>query len=251
MARRRQRADEEEHSYWMSYSDMMAALLLVFVLIITFNMLQAKSEYENKQKELEKQQKIVNEQRKIMDYQQGQLDKIIGVRKDLVAILESEFSKTDLNVSVHQTGAIILDSNILFDVNKHDLKPAGKVFLKKFIPKYINILLGSKFKKYISEIIIEGHTDTNGSYLYNLKLSQERAMSVASYCINDNNYILSSKQTKELRKILTANGRSFSEPIPSKTGKGIDMSASRRVEFKFRLKNEEMIKEMKNILNNK
>ena len=33
---RRQKVDEEEHNYWMSYSDMMAALLLTFVLIIAF-----------------------------------------------------------------------------------------------------------------------------------------------------------------------------------------------------------------------
>ena len=132
-------------------------------------------------------------------------------------------------------------------VNKYDLKPEGKAVLKKFLPKYINVLLRDCFKEYIAEIIIEGHTDTNGSYLYNLKLSQDRALSVATFCLKDKNYLFSPSQTSELRKILTANGRSFSDPILNKNGKGIDMSASRRVEFKFRLKNEEMEKEMKRI----
>ncbi len=252
MARRRQRADEEEHSYWMSYSDMMAALLLVFVLIITVNMLQSKADYEKKEAELMEKKEIVDKQKIIMDSQQERIDKIMGIRTDLAEVLEQEFSNTDLNVRIDKnTGALSLDSNVFFDVNKYDLKPEGKVILKKFLPKYINILLRPKFRKYIAEIIIEGHTDTNGSYLYNLKLSQERALSVATFCLKDKNYIFSSQQTAELRKILTANGRSFSDPVPNKNGKGINMSASRRVEFKFRLKNEEMEKEMKRIYEKK
>ena len=46
--------------------------------------------------------------------------------------------------------------------------------------------------RYVSEIIIEGHTDTNGSYIYNLELSQQRAFSVAKYCLTESNGIISS-----------------------------------------------------------
>ena len=38
------KSEDEETTYWLSYSDMMAALLLVFVLIISFTMMQAKKE---------------------------------------------------------------------------------------------------------------------------------------------------------------------------------------------------------------
>ena len=47
---------------------------------------------------------------------------------------------------------------------------------------------------------------------------------------------------------MTANGRSFSNPVYNTNG-SIDMDASRRVEFKFRLKDEEMVEEMVKILN--
>ena len=46
MAKHRKNRDEEETSYWLSYSDMMAALLLTFVLIIAFTMLQSKKQYD-------------------------------------------------------------------------------------------------------------------------------------------------------------------------------------------------------------
>lgn len=79
----------------------------------------------------------------------------------------------------------------------------------------------------------------------NLELSQERALSVATYCLQMPQ--LSKDQLTLLRSILTAKGRSYSDPIYGEDGK-IDMDASRRVEFKFRLKDSEMIDEMRDIL---
>ena len=49
---RRHRSTDEGTSYWLSYSDMMAALLLIFVLIISLTMMQAKHQYEEKEQEL-------------------------------------------------------------------------------------------------------------------------------------------------------------------------------------------------------
>ncbi len=54
------------------------------------------------------------------------------------------------------------------------LKIQEKNYLTEFIPQYIKVLLNPKNKEYISEIIIEGHTDDQGgSYMYNLELSKE------------------------------------------------------------------------------
>lgn len=269
MARHRRKSQNEEMSYWLSYSDMMAALLLVFVLIISFTMLQAKKQYENRTKELEVQEKLIEEQQKVMDeqkktmekqqttmdqqkktmdQQQEQLDRIIGVKSKLIEDLKREFSDTDLKVSVDsQTGAITFDSSILFDVDKYDLKPSGEEFLEAFLPRYLNVLLQDTYNPYISEIIIEGHTDTNGTYMHNLKLSQERALSVATFCLKDDSSILSSEEKERLRSIVTANGKSFSNPIYNPDG-SVNLDASRRVEFKFRLKDEDMVNEMIKIL---
>jgi len=255
MAKRR-KSDEEETTYWLSYSDMMAALLLVFVLIISFTMLQAKKQYEQKEAELleqqseaEEQRELLEEQQEIMREQQEQLDKIVGIRADLVEALKSEFSGTDLSVTVDpQTGSITLDSSILFDINKFDIKDSGHDFLDQFLPRYLSVLMSEEFAPYVSEIIIEGHTDTNGSYMHNLELSQQRALSVARYCLQDENTVLSAQQTEALREIVTANGRSYSNPILNDDG-SVNLAASRRVEFKFRLKDEDMVEEMIKILN--
>lgn len=125
---------------------------------------------------------------------------------------------------------------------------SGMSDLDQFLPRYFSVLLKNDFHQYISEVIIEGHTDTTADYLYNLELSQQRALSVAKYCLDEKSSSVSKDQIEQLQKIMTANGRSFSNPVYNPDGT-IDMDASRRVEFKFRLKDEEMVEEMAQILN--
>lgn len=256
-------------SYWQSYSDMMAALLLMFILVMASILLRSSKIYEEKlqaQKEaqyeinnqLEKlkeqeaklniQERQLEEQNTIMKEQQEKLDKIIGVKAQIIEELSLAFEKSDMSVMVDQsTGSIMLNSSILFDFGKSELKPEGKDFLDEFLPTYFNVLLSDEISPYISEIIIEGHTDTAGNYMNNLKLSQERAFSVVTYCFNESdNKTISNVET--LRNIITANGRSWNDLIYDENG-AENPEASRRVEFKFRLKDDEMIDAMMEILN--
>ena len=323
--RNRRKSEDEETSYWLSYSDMMAGLLLVFVLVISFTILQAKAQYEAKEEELAQQaliifsqqeeltdkesqledqqsqlseaqslleeqqgeldeaqslleeqqgeleeqksavevlkellanqeallaekEALVGEQQQALEEQQEQLDRIIGVKTDLIEALKTEFESTNLSVSVDsKTGAITLDSSILFESDEYELSEAGQDFLVQFLPVYLNVLLSPEFSDYVSEIIIEGHTDTDGTYMHNLELSQQRALAVATFCLSDENDFLAPQTLASLRNIVTANGRSFSDPVYGPNGR-IDMDASRRVEFKFRLNDEDMVQEMIDIL---
>ena len=237
----RKKHSGEKLNFWLSYSDMMASLLLVFILILSCTLLETRATYEKKQAEL-------GEKERIIANQQSQIDTIVGVRGELITALSDEFLGSDLSVKVDaQTGAITFDSSLLFDFNDDDLEEQGKLFLAEFLPKYFSVLLGDDFLPYVSEIIIEGHTDTDGDYMYNLQLSQNRAFAVVAYCLDSDNHFLPEKQLKELRGLLTANGRSWSSPIYAADG-SVDKDASRRVEIKFRLKDEEMMKQIEAML---
>lgn len=305
MKRKTNRRQDEETSYWLSYSDMMAGLLLTFVLIISLTVLRSKIQYDEKQnelagkeqeliiqsKELENERLTVDEQgaklnaqelqlseqqgelliqqqklaeqqelliqqsellqqlKDLMDDQQAKLDNIIGVRSALVEALKKEFDDSSLSISVDEkTGAITMDSSILFSTNKFNLLDSGEEFLSEFVPRYIKILMSEQYRPYVSEIVIEGHTDTDGSYLFNLDLSQKRAYSVAEFCVDEKNSFLDEESRKALEKILSTNGKSYSDPVYDENGE-IDAVASRRVEILFRLRDEEMIREMMDILN--
>ena len=59
---------------------------------------------------------------------------------------------------------------------------------------------------------------------------------------------LSSREKATLQAIITANGRSFADPVYLADGVTVDKEASRRVVFKFRMKDSEMIDQMSAIL---
>ncbi len=68
---------------------------------------------------------------------------------------------------------ITFDSGILFDVNKAALRPEAKTNLEK---------LAAILNKYAdTNILIEGHTDADGTEEHNLELSRNRASSVSNY----------------------------------------------------------------------
>lgn len=210
------------------------------------DLVQAQSELATNQKKLEDATVLLSAQQETMSTQQQKLDDLVGVRTKIIQELSISLSEADLKATVDKnTGDIMLESAVFFDVGKDIIKDSGQELLNRFIPVYLSVLLRPEYVDYLGEIVIEGHTDTQGTYLRNLELSQDRALSVATYCLEIPG--LSEKQRETLRSILTAKGRSYSDPVYDAGGK-IDMDASRRVEFKFRLKDSEMIDEIRDIL---
>ena len=301
---------------WISYSDMMAALLLIFVLILAYSLFQYFTMLETKSRELEdqrvqlqimsaeldeKEQQLIiiradldemeinlkakedelnatnliliareeeleelqnvliakqaaldeatahlEEQRQLLAAQAKRIDDLIGIRTNMIRDLSSALLAANLKATVDpNTGDIVLDSSVFFETGKATIKPEGQALLDRFIPVYLDVLLRPEYADYLGEIIIEGHTDSSGSYETNLKLSQDRALSVALYCLSMPS--LTRQQKAKLMQILTAKGRSFSDLVYDENGNE-DPAASRRVEFKFSLKDAEMIEELNRIL---
>ena len=109
------------------------------------------------------------------------------------------------------------------------------------------MLLEKEHKPYLAEIIIDGYTDTDGDYAYNLELSQQRSLAVAQYLLDIQGEFLSNEEALDLQDYLTVNGHSMSNPVLDSDG-NVDKDASRRVEVKFRLKDDEMIDELNKIM---
>src|SRR5699024_4689225 len=168
-------------------------------------------------------------------------------REQLVKELKDEFVDSNLGIEIDdKTGAIIFNTEILFAYNDDELKPESFVFLDEFVPKYLDTLLKSGYEDSIAEIIIEGHTDRDGTYLYNLELAQKRAYSVAAYIPGDE---FPFKHIQDhLEKKLTINSKSYTDDRTDQEG-NYSAEQSRRVEFKFRLKDEEILEKTRGILN--
>ena len=236
------------HSQTQTLSEQQAALMAAQAALQEKEnaLAAAQTTLADQQTKLDATAALVQTQQTTLANQQKMLEDLVGVRTKIIRDLSDALVKANIKASVDKnTGDIMLESSVFFDVGKSDIKDTGKRFLNEFIPLYLSVLLKDENKSYLGEIIIEGHTDTQGTYLNNLALSQERALSVATYCLQMRG--LTSAQQEELRNVLTAKGRSYSDPVYNVDG-SVNMDASRRVEFKFRLKDSEMIDEMRTIL---
>lgn len=200
------------------------------------------------QSQLETQQSQLETQQAQLEDQQMQIEQLVGIRPRIVASLSSALKSSSISASVDAaTGSIALESDVMFESGEHDLSAAGRSFIDKFLPVYLEVLFSDEYSQYVSEIIIEGHTDSVGTYLSNLELSQQRALAVASYVLGDSCKAVSADMKNELRPVVTVNGRSYSERIFNTDGTE-DKDASRRVVFKFRLTDEQMIQQLQQIL---
>ncbi len=164
---------------------------------------------------------------------------LTGIKIKVIAALKEALGD---RVSIDKSGVLRLSSKILFDKGKAVLKEEAKKNLKDIFSRYIKTLVENEdIKKHLDKIIIEGHTDSDGSYLYNLELSQKRAYSVMNFLTS-----LDFAKKYDLKSIVMASGRSFLDPI-LKDGVE-DKNASRRIEIKFLLKNSEAMSEIEKIL---
>ncbi|MCD7735990.1 MAG: OmpA family protein [Lachnospiraceae bacterium] len=194
------------------------------------------------------QQATLDEQEALMAEQQQKIEQIIGVKADLIAALKQEFDAQNLNVTIDETdGSIALDSSILFGYNENELTEEGNALLGEVLPIYCTVLMSEEYVDYLAEVRIDGYTDTTGTYYYNLQLSQERALAVAEYLLSLSGSSISEADMESLQEKLSVNGHSWADPIYNDDG-SINQDASRRVEIKFRLKDEDMINELKEIL---
>ncbi|QOR00571.1 MULTISPECIES: OmpA family protein [unclassified Campylobacter] len=163
------------------------------------------------------------------------------IKENTIKNLQAKF---DTNITLDSnSGAIVLPSEVLFDTNSFTLKAQAKENLKVILTQYFdNILKDENILNSIENIVIEGHTDSAGSYIYNLDLSQKRAYAVMSF-------IHSFYKDPRLQKLLMASGRSYSDVI-MKDGKE-DKEASRRIEIKFNINTNNALEKVEKYLDSK
>ena len=235
--------DEASNPFSLSLGDLMAGLLLIFILLLSSTMLTLENIIAEKKSQLEN------------------LDERERIKKELIAELTYELKEYNVQIDP-QTGVLRMESDLLFGTNEDELSEDGKKHLHRFIPEYAGILLSKKrYREQIAQLIIEGHTDDTTSfkedkkaaYTYNLGLSLDRAQNVAEYVFE-----VPFAYKQDFRRLLSVNGRSFMAPLGS-YGQNIQVGSenwedrikklnqtekmrkeNRRVELQFRLKDWDM-----------
>ena len=175
-----------------------------------------------------------------LQHQRAKIKSLTGIRLKVIAALKDALgNKVRID---KKSGALKLASNVLFDKGSAVLKEDAKGELKRAFEEYIGTLVTNpSIKPYLDKIIIEGHTDSDGGYLYNLDLSQRRAFAVMHYLLT-----LDIAKKYNLKPLLVVSGRAYLDPV--KVNGVEDKEASRRIEIKFRLKNRDAMHEIEKVL---
>ncbi|WP_431339052.1 OmpA family protein [Campylobacter majalis] len=161
---------------------------------------------------------------------------ISGLHEKIINSLRQVFGdEIDL-----KTGVLTLRSADFFDKNKTELKGESKDKLKEILTKYFGVLLSDEeISKNIEQIMIEGFTDSDGSYGYNLELSQRRAYEIMRF-------INSYSDDGRLDRLLVSSGRSYNNLVLKDGAE--DKDASRRIEIKFFITNKKALEQVAKIL---
>ena len=221
----------DENPFGLSMGDLMAGLLLIFVLLLSFLMLDLMEKKKSQKETVEKYQLL---------REKLYLDLKREFQNDLQkwkAVLDRE------NLSVR-----FREPKVLFEQGKSEVQLAFKEILNDFFPRYIRILRQKHYINEISEIRIEGHTSSEwsgeisqeDSYILNMELSQDRTRSVLQYVLSISEI---APNRVWIKMHLTANGLSSSKLIESLNGKE-NPEESRRVEFRVRTNIEKVVDEL-------
>ena len=202
----------EENIFWITMTDLMLGLVLVFMILFFYS---STSSYFEKVRE----QTITG-----------------NINTQLSEKLKEQ--KVDASVDLF-SGVVNISDLELFELNSWELSPKGRAYLQKFVPIYVNTIFANEdYKGKITGLVIQGHTDSQTfagiatpeeQYMKNMELSLKRAYSVASY-FRHTSY--DKKYSNDLEKIMLVEGCSYSKPVLDQNGKE-DFSKSRRVELKL------------------
>lgn len=210
---------------WMSISDMMTGLMMVFLFISVVYIEQSLKDVKH-----------IDDVAK-----QYAIDKAL-IYESLYKEFHRDLKKWNADLIKDSLIIRFLSPQIMFNPAQSDIKPKFQTILSDFCPRYFRLL--SRFSS-IAEIRIEGHTSNEWkglskekAYFKNMELSQGRTRSVLEYCVNIE------KPESQIRnwtvKRLTANGLSSSQPLCSEDNVKC-RALNRRVDFRVQINTESIL----------
>ena len=124
---------------------------------------------------------------------------------ELIRELSCRLETAGISATVDlETGDVLPDGILLFNEGKDELTVEGKVFIRRFLPVYLDVMMKAEYQEQIGMLIIEGTTDQKVLDAERLDLGQRRATRVMEYCMQQD---LTEEQKAYLQSRLITAGR--------------------------------------------
>jgi outer membrane protein OmpA-like peptidoglycan-associated protein len=206
----RRAKDDGEKPFWISFSDLMSALMVLFLVVMSVALLAVTKTVSDADRE---------EAQRLAD---------ITALMDEVRQIAAQFE----DVKVVGT-TIDLGKRAVFEKEgQHTLSPSQRALIREFTPLLLEKLRTTEAgKKWFKRAVVEGYASRTGTYMTNLNLSLLRSERVlCELLLNDaQGQALSIEDRRLIAQRFFVGGASFNSL------RGSD-EASRRIEFKLEFK---------------
>lgn len=200
--------EEAEKPFWISYADLMSALMVLFLLVMSVALLAITNDVtEAERKEVERAHEI---------------DQILAQLEQ--ATQQYPGISIDKNRSVIDFG-----DRARFDTGSSQLSNEQAQYLRTFVAEVLDIVRAELGRKWVKRIVVEGFADQRGDYLLNLNLSLQRSQRVLCVLLAPNpaqQQVLSPEELEQVRELFLVGGYSFNSAKAS-------LEESRRIELRL------------------
>jgi outer membrane protein OmpA-like peptidoglycan-associated protein len=198
--------DEAEKPFWISFADLMTALMVLFLVVMAVALLavtRTVSEAEEREAkykaDIEHCMSLAVEASKRHD----------GVKVDL------------------QRRVIDFGDRARFAFGRADLSVEQQGVLRRFVPELLGMADTEECKRVLKRVVVEGYTDKQGAYLVNLNLSLMRSQRVLCAMFETKGPdLLTEAQKEAVRDVFLVGGFAFNSSKET-------AEESRRVEMRL------------------
>jgi outer membrane protein OmpA-like peptidoglycan-associated protein len=201
---RRRSLEEAEKPFWISFSDLMTALMVLFLVVMAAALLSVTQGIRN------------------IEAQETSRTAAIGSCMEQVKV----YTDTIPGVQVREH-SVDFGPRAKFQNNSSDLSQAQQEFLRRFVPQVLEIARKPVCQEWLKQIVVEGFASRRGSYLHNLDLSTQRSERVLCALLEPTAVPrLAAADRQLIQNLFFAGGYSFNSAKKSD-------DESRRIELKL------------------
>lgn len=185
---RQKTRDDAEKPFWVSFSDLMSALMVLFLVAMTVALLAVTHEISQAERDkAQRSQEIAQ-----------LLDRIRDVVKDFPGV--SVRGRT-----------VDFGDRARFDTNRHQLTSDQAKLLRDVVSQILVVARDPLGQKWLKRIVVEGFADQRGAYLHNLNLSMQRSERVMCVLLAPSTVdaAMTNQDRLAVRELFLVSGSSF------------------------------------------
>jgi outer membrane protein OmpA-like peptidoglycan-associated protein len=198
--------DDAEKSFWISFADLMTALMMLFLLVMTVALLS-----------------LTQSARSVQNHKQQRAEDIGQVMEQIARAAQQQ-GGLDVDLKRH---VIDFGDRARFETGSHRLSDEAAQRLRAFVPALLAAADSEPGQRWLRRIVVEGFADPRGTYLMNMNLSLQRGQRVLCVLLDPAGGAngIGANERKRIRDLFSVGGFAFNAQRES-------FEASRRIELR-------------------